>query len=75
MVQLPADRLAERIGPWIGTVEPLDDERSVLVTGADRVEDIAVHLGWIGADFRVTEPPELVEALRTLATRYAAAAS
>src|SRR3954449_5161240 len=74
VVELPADRLAERIGPWIGTVEPLDDERSVLITGAERVEHIAAQLGWLGAEFRVTEPPELVEALRALAARYAAAA-
>ena len=74
IVQLPAERLAERIGPWIGTVEALDDERSVLVTGAERVEDIAVHLGWLGADFQVSEPPELVDALRTLSARYTAAA-
>ena len=73
IVYLPAERLAERIGPWIGTVEALDGERSVLVTGAERVEDIAVHLGWLGADFRVTDPPELVEALRALAARYAVA--
>ena len=70
VVHLPAERLAERVGPWIGTVETLDDERSILVTGAERIEDIAVHLGMLGADFRVTEPPELVEALRVLARRY-----
>ena len=74
VVHLPAERLAERVGPWIGTVETLDDDRSVLVTGAERIEDIAVHLGMLGADFRVTEPPELVEALRALAVRYAAGA-
>jgi predicted DNA-binding transcriptional regulator YafY len=74
IVHLPAAQLAERIGAWIGTVEALDDERCVLVTGAERVEDIALHLGWLGAEFRVTEPPELVTALKTLATRYAAAA-
>jgi predicted DNA-binding transcriptional regulator YafY len=73
VVHLPAERLAERVGPWIGTVEPLDDERSVLVTGAERIEDIAVHLGWLSADFRVTEPPELVEALQALAARFATA--
>ena len=54
-------------------MEPLDDERCVLVTGADRVEDIAVPLGRLGADFHVTEPPELVEALRALVARYGAA--
>ncbi len=73
VVHLPADRLAERVGPWIGTVEPLDDERSILVTGAERIEDIAVHLGMLGADSRVTEPPELVAALRVLAMRFVGA--
>ena len=48
--------------------------RSILVTGAERIEDIAVHLGMLGADFRVTEPPQLVEALRVLAARYVEAA-
>jgi predicted DNA-binding transcriptional regulator YafY len=75
LVQMPAAQLAERIGPWIGTVEPLDDESCVLVTGAERLEDLAAYLGLLGTDFRVTEPPELVEQLRVLARRYAAAAS
>ena len=51
---MPAERLAERVGPWIGTVEPLDDERSVLSRGAERVEELAAYLGLLGADFRVT---------------------
>jgi predicted DNA-binding transcriptional regulator YafY len=75
VVHAPAQQIAERIGPWIGSVEALDDDRCVLVTGAERVEDIAVHLGWLGCDFQVTEPPELVNTLRALAARYAAAAS
>jgi predicted DNA-binding transcriptional regulator YafY len=74
-VQMPAAQLLERFGPWIGTVEPLDDERSVIHTGADSADHFAAWLGMLGADFQVTEPPELVDALRALATRYAAAAS
>ena len=45
----------------------------VLVTGADSVETVAVWIGMLGLDFHVTEPPELVAHLATLATRYAAA--
>jgi predicted DNA-binding transcriptional regulator YafY len=73
LVHAPAAVLLERFGPWIGTVEPLDDARSVIHTCADSADRLAAWLGMLGVDFRVTEPPELVEALRTLATRYAAA--
>ena len=70
VVQVPAAQLAERFGPWIGRIEALDETSCVLTTGAERVEDFAAWLGFLGADFRVTEPPELVLALRALATRY-----
>jgi hypothetical protein len=36
---------------------------------------LAAYLGLLGADFAVTEPPELVAAVRTLAARFAAAAA
>jgi predicted DNA-binding transcriptional regulator YafY len=73
-VHVPAERLAERIGPWIGTITAVDDGSCVLETGADSAEALAGYLGMLGADFSVSEPPELVEALRGLAARFAAAA-
>ncbi len=73
VVQAPAAQLAERMGAWIGTITPIDEDSCLLATGADRLEDLAVYLGLIGADFFVREPPELVAELRTLAARYAAA--
>jgi predicted DNA-binding transcriptional regulator YafY len=75
VVRMPAARLAERLGPWVGTIEPLDDTSCQLTTGADDVEGFAAYLGFLGADFRVSEPPELVEQLRVLAKRYASAIS
>jgi hypothetical protein len=42
----------------------------VLDTGADTIDTLAVYLGLLGVDFDVTDPPELVEHLRTLASRY-----
>ncbi len=74
VVRMPAERLAERVGPWIGTVTPIDEDSCVLTTGADRLEDLAAYLGLLDADFSVTEPPELVAQLRVLAARFAAAA-
>jgi hypothetical protein len=60
----------DRINPAVGTVEPIDAHSCVLDTGADSVHTLAVHLGMLGVDFTVTEPPELVEHVRTVADRY-----
>src|SRR5262245_53099117 len=73
VVQAPADHLLERWGPMLGHVTPIDDTSCVIDTGADSVEQLAAWLAFLGADFRVTEPPELVEAVRALSARYAAA--
>lgn len=73
MVLAPAADVLARINPAVGLVEELDDHRCVLVTGADSVETISVYIGLLGLDFRVTEPPELVERLRVVAHRYLAA--
>lgn len=69
-VDAPAEDVMARINPAVGVVETVDDEHCVLVTGADSVEMIAVYIGLLGLDFHVTEPPELVEQLRTLGERY-----
>ena len=74
-VRMPAAQLAERFGPWVGRIEPLDDESCVLTTGADRIEDFAAWLGFLGADFELSEPPELVAQLRVLAARFRLATS
>jgi len=69
-VHAPAEAIAERINPAVGTVEAVDEHTCVLVTGADSVETLSVYLGMLGADFTVGEPPELVSHLRELAERY-----
>lgn len=69
-VHAPAEVIAERITPAVGTVEPIDGHTCVLDTGADTIDTLAVYLGLLGVDFDVTDPPELVAHLRTLAGRY-----
>ena len=69
----PAAAIAERIGPWAGTLEPIDASTCTLDTGADELDILAVHLGLLNVDFIVTEPPELVAHLRALGDRYARA--
>lgn len=73
IIDAPPDEVVARINPTVGTVEPLDDGRSVLVTGGDTMEIVAVWISMLGLDFVVQEPPELVEHLAVLADRYARA--
>ena len=54
-------------------VESVDDATSVLVTGADSLEVLAVYIGMLGLEFRVHGPPELVEHLRAVGERYSRA--
>ncbi|WP_040812224.1 helix-turn-helix transcriptional regulator [Nocardia concava] len=72
-VLAPAETVIARINPTVGVVEPVDDSSCHLLTGADRLETIAIYLSMLMMDFRVDSPPELVAHIRTLARRYTAA--
>ncbi|WP_327141996.1 helix-turn-helix transcriptional regulator [Nocardia sp. NBC_01327] len=69
----PAATVIARINPTVGVVEPIDAHTCQLLTGADRLETIAIYLSMLMMDFRVDSPPELVDHIRTLARRYTAA--
>lgn len=75
IVRAPAAEVAARINPAVGLVEAIDDHSCVLATGADSVATVAVYIGLLDLDFEVTEPPELVAWIRTLADRYRRAAA
>jgi len=66
----PAEAVAQRIPPGVGLLEVVDQETCLLHTGAETLDALAVHLGMLGADFEVDEPPELVDHIRALADRY-----
>ncbi|MDT0330617.1 helix-turn-helix transcriptional regulator [Nocardiopsis lambiniae] len=70
-VDAPADEVLARINPAVGVVEPIDEASSVLVTGADSLDTIAVYAGMLGMDFTVESPAELVPLLHALSERYA----
>jgi len=72
VIDASADEVIARINPTVGTVEPLPDGRSVLVTGGDSLEVVAVWIGMLGLDFTVETPSALVDHLQVLADRYAA---
>jgi predicted DNA-binding transcriptional regulator YafY len=67
------DEVLARINPAVGTVEAHPGGGSVLVTGGDSLEVVAVWISMLGMPFHVSEPPALVEHVRELALRYAAA--
>ena len=69
-VLAPAAMVLERIGPYVGAVTAVDDESSVLDTGSDSLETLAVYLGLLGYEFRVESPAELAGHVRELADRY-----
>jgi predicted DNA-binding transcriptional regulator YafY len=71
-VHAPAAELLTRLPPGVDVVE-VTDEGCVLAVGSDTPRMLAVYLGFLDADFEVTEPPELVAEVARLADRYARA--
>ncbi len=65
---------ADRFAPSTGSIEAIDDDSCLLVTGANTLDEIAVWVALAGVEFDVHEPPELVERVRELAGRLARAA-
>jgi predicted DNA-binding transcriptional regulator YafY len=69
LMHAPAHVVAEQVPPTSGVIEPVDVDTCLLTTGADALDSIAFHLAWLGVDFTVLEPPELIEHVRALADR------
>jgi predicted DNA-binding transcriptional regulator YafY len=68
----PMEALAKRIPPSAGVLESIDEKSCLLQTGSYSVEGIAMHLSWLGVDFHVHEPFELVDYIGKLALRFRA---
>jgi predicted DNA-binding transcriptional regulator YafY len=75
VVHASAETMADRIGRWVGTIEPIDADTCVVDMGADTVETLAVYLGMLGADFTVDADSDVAAQLALLADRYRAAVS
>jgi len=69
-VHASAEYVLDRINPAVGTVAAIDAHSCLLDTGADSLDTLAVYLGMLGVEFSVTDPPELLDHIRTLADRY-----
>ncbi len=72
-VMAPADVIADRIGPTIGVITPMDEASCELITGSDSLDEVALYVGLLGHDILIHEPTELREHIAVLAARLARA--
>ncbi|MDY7229335.1 helix-turn-helix transcriptional regulator [Hyalangium rubrum] len=73
-VYASAQVVSAQLSGVAGRIEALDQDRCMVHTGGETLEALAFHLGFMGFDFEVHEPKELVDHLRRLAERFARAA-
>jgi hypothetical protein len=66
-----AASLAGRMPPWIGVLEPLDAEHSLLSTGAETPEILILQVMLCGVDFELVEPQDFRPHLQEVAARLA----
>jgi predicted DNA-binding transcriptional regulator YafY len=73
VLHAPLAEVERRVPAQWGTLEALDESRTLLRTGADWLGGLAVYVANIGFDFEVLEPPEFVDQVAELAERFSAA--
>lgn len=54
----------------MGPIQVIDEHTATVLAGSDDAGTLALGLGFLGADFTVTDSPELSRQLRMLAGRY-----
>jgi predicted DNA-binding transcriptional regulator YafY len=70
---VPVEVAADRIAPTVGVLEAVDERSCTLRAGSNSLDELLLYVGLFGFPFEVHEPPELVEHVRALAARLAAA--
>jgi predicted DNA-binding transcriptional regulator YafY len=68
-VHASAAVVAEQVPPSAGVLEEAGPDSCVLTSGSDSLNAIAFHIVMMGPRFTVLEPPELIEHMRSLASR------
>ncbi|HEX6341505.1 YafY family protein [Umezawaea sp.] len=74
LVHAPIEAVREETSPTSASLEAVDEHSCLMTTGAERLDVLAIHLGVMGFDFEVLDPPELREHLRVLGERFTRAA-
>jgi predicted DNA-binding transcriptional regulator YafY len=70
---LHASAATERIAPTTANLEPIEEHSCTLRAGSNSLDELTIYVAGKGFDFQVHEPPELVEHVKTLASRLARA--
>ena len=70
ILHVPLATAQARVAQEFGTLEALDEDRTLWRTGSDWLGGIAIHVASVGFEFEVVEPPELIEEIRALAGRF-----
>jgi predicted DNA-binding transcriptional regulator YafY len=65
----PAHRMAELMPPWLGALDPVDDESCILSIGLDSLDLLPSYVGHLRVDFELIEPDEAGVHLREMARR------
>ncbi|RZT20242.1 putative DNA-binding transcriptional regulator YafY [Kribbella sp. VKM Ac-2569] len=73
LVHAPVEQVADKFGPNVATVTSVDATTTLVETGANSLEQLALHLGLLGYPLEIQSPPELIDHIRELTTRLAAA--
>jgi len=69
LLRVPHAAAVEKIPPSVGLLEAIDENTCLLRMGAPSLDGLAMYLAYIGFDFEVREPAELVASIRRLAER------
>ncbi|MFD7664645.1 helix-turn-helix transcriptional regulator [Streptomyces sp. NPDC059788] len=69
LLHASAEEAAQQITPSSGVIEPLDEHRCLLHTGAHSLDVLVIHVVLMGFDFEVREPPELAGRIREVRDR------
>jgi predicted DNA-binding transcriptional regulator YafY len=69
-VHAPIEEVRRATSSATATLEPIDDRTCLLLSGADSLYALTLHLGLLGWDFDVLDPPELRAAVSELAGRF-----
>jgi predicted DNA-binding transcriptional regulator YafY len=69
-----AEEITSRLPVYSGAIAPIDARTCEYRTGDDDLRWLALRMAMLDVDFEVHEPPELVEYLRSLASRLRRAA-
>ncbi len=65
-----AELIAARLPPGIGMLEPIDARSCFFEVGAATFESLAMHLMFLGVDFELDGPQELLDQVGRLGERY-----